>query len=166
MKQFILKSAITLLPIFALPEASAHCQVPCGIYADDTVFATLLTDQLTIEKAMQQITELSKDPQTNANQIARWVTNKEQHAQNIQDVVARYFLTQRLKIDETDKNLYLKKLTQLHEITVYAMLCKQTTDSSNAEKLKHAITAFQATYSGKDLKDAHGATHSHSHEKK
>lgn len=157
MKHLIIKSTIALLPVFSLSDASAHCQVPCGIYADDTVFATMDTDQQTIEKAMQQIAELSKDPQTNANQIVRWVTNKEQHAQNIQDTVARYFLTQRVSTEEADKKLYHLKLTQLHQITVLAMKCKQTADPSNAQKLKQAITDFQATYTVK----ATNATHDH-----
>lgn len=159
MKTTLAATALLLTPLMA----HAHCQVPCGIYADDTVFATMLTDQQTIEKAMQQIAELSKEPQANANQIVRWVTNKEQHAQNIQDTVARYFLTQRVKTDEADKDLYAVKLTQLHQITVLAMLCKQTTDLENAKKLHQAIEAFQATYTGKELKKTTASTHAHKH---
>jgi hypothetical protein len=128
---------------------SAHCQIPCGIYADDNVFVTMHKDQETIAKAMKQIAELSKDPTKNANQLARWVTNKEQHAQSIQDTVAQYFLAQRIKVDEADRDAYQKKLTLLHQITVYAMKCKQTTDPENAEKLHKAISAFNEAYAGK-----------------
>ena len=133
------------------PQAEAHCEVPCGIYSDDTVFTDLYTHLDTIEKAMTQITELSKDASANANQISRWVTNKESHATKIQEVVAQYFLTQRIKTSEAESNkeAYLTKLTQLHQMTVLAMKCKQTTDVKNATALKAAIDAFKASYNKK-----------------
>ena len=149
MKKIILSSTVALLALVSAPMLSAHCQVPCGIYADDNVFATMHKDQETILKSMQQITELSKDPSKNANQLTRWINNKEKHAQSIQDTVAQYFLAQRVKITETDKDAYTKKLTLLHQITVYAMKCKQTTDLENAKKLHTALDQFHAAYSKK-----------------
>ena len=41
--------------VLASVNLSAHCQVPCGIYADDVVFGELMTDVKTIHKAMNQI---------------------------------------------------------------------------------------------------------------
>ncbi|PQJ27541.1 superoxide dismutase [Ni] [Rubritalea profundi] len=149
MKTTILSATVALLAIASAPILSAHCQVPCGIYADDNVFATMHKDQETIAKAMQQINELSKDPSKNTNQLTRWISNKEKHAQSIQDTVAQYFLAQRVKITETDKAAYTKKLTLLHQITVYAMKCKQTTDLENAKKLHATLDQFQATYTKK-----------------
>jgi len=131
------------------PQANAHCQVPCGIYSDDTVFTDLKTHIATIEKAMAEINKLSKDANKNVNQLVRWVNNKEEHAQAIQDVVAKYFLAQRVKVNEKDKNKYLQKLTLLHEMTVYAMKCKQTTDKENVHKLQHALAAFHKLYKAK-----------------
>ncbi|MFC4990855.1 superoxide dismutase [Ni] [Rubritalea tangerina] len=162
MKTPLLTALGTAFVLASAPLASAHCQIPCGIYADDNVFVTLHKDQETIAKAMQQIKELSKDPAANVNQISRWVTNKEQHAQNVQNVVAQYFLAQRIKINESDKEAYTKKLTMLHQITVYAMKCKQTTDLENAKKLHELIDSFHAAYSGKQ-KDKSSSTHSHGH---
>ena len=149
MKTYLLSLSAVFLTIGLTPTASAHCQVPCGIYADDTVFATMHTDQQTIAKAMMQINKLSAEPSKNANQLTRWINNKEKHAQAIQDTVAAYFLAQRIKHDEKDKAAYTKKLTLLHEITVYAMKCKQTTDLENAQKLHKAIDTFQAAYGSK-----------------
>lgn len=153
--------ATALLTIAAAPIVSAHCQVPCGIYADDNVFGTMHTDQQTIEKAMKEIDELSKEPTKNANQIVRWVTNKEKHAQSIQDTVSAYFLAQRIKLEEagTDKNAYLNKIALLHKITVLAMKCKQTTDIENAQNLHKALDEFQSAYAGKT--DAKAETHTH-----
>jgi len=145
----LLKYTLFALALAAAPSASAHCQVPCGIYSDDTVFVDLTKDAETIEKAMTQITELSKDASKNVNQLSRWVANKEAHAQNIQDVVAEYFLAQRIKINTEDKEAYTGKLILLHEITVYAMKCKQTTDLENVKKLNEKIAAFHKAYSKK-----------------
>lgn len=148
-------SAAALVSLFSIsaltPQAQAHCEVPCGIYTDDTVFTDLHTHIATIEKAMTEINTLSKDPAKNANQLIRWVNNKEIHATKIQEIVIQYFLTQRIKTTEanTDKNAYLLKLTQLHQMTVLAMKCKQTTDLENAQKLHKVLDAFKASYTKK-----------------
>lgn len=145
---FTLATTVTAAALFSLTASTniqAHCQVPCGIYSDDTVLIDLQTHQKTIEKAMGQIT----DSATNANQVTRWVTNKEEHATKIQTTIQQYFLAQRIKLDEADKEAYTKKLTLAHEIIVYAMKCKQTTDVENAKKLKKAIDAFTAAYNKK-----------------
>lgn len=149
MKIHILTAAISLLSVTSSSQLMAHCQVPCGIYSDDTVLTDLQTHQATIQKAMEQITTLSKDAGANANQLARWVVNKEEHATKIQDTMMQYFLAQRLKIDEADKEAYINKLTLVHKITVYAMKCKQTTDVENAKLLHKAIADFTEAYTKK-----------------
>ena len=83
----------------------AHCEIPCGIYGDEARFAAIAEDLTTIEKAMKQIAALAgqSDAQS-ANQLARWVANKEEHANRIQHVVTQYFMTQRLKeVEEGDE---------------------------------------------------------------
>jgi nickel superoxide dismutase len=130
---------------FAIPtNLSAHCQVPCGIFDDDNVIGSLRTDHTTIAKACTEIVALSKDPSANAQQIVRWTTNKESHAQDIQDKVLNYFLAQRLKLPETDadKAAYMEKLALCHEIIVAAMKCKQSTDAANVEKLGTLLDSF------------------------
>lgn len=152
MKTYITSTAIAITSLFAIPTAvNAHCEVPCGIYSDDTVFTDLHTHLQTIEKAMKQINELSKDPSKNMNQLVRWVNNKEEHATKIQHIVSQYFLTQRVKLDEagTNKNAYMEKLALLHQMSVYAMKCKQTTDLANAQKLHDAIDKFHKAYKKK-----------------
>jgi len=151
MKIHAIASIVALLTFSATPYLSAHCQVPCGIYSDETVLIDLHTHQSTIAKAMKQITELSKEPGKNANQLTRWINNKEEHATKIQTTMTDYFLAQRLKLAEADSNKesYLKKLTLAHQIIVLSMKCKQTTDLENAEKLHKAIDAFTKAYNTK-----------------
>lgn len=140
-------AALTLLPI----QLSAHCQVPCGIYADNNVIAKMHTDYETIEKASKQINELSKDPIANAHQVVRWVNNKESHAQAIQETVTNYFLAQRLKLGEveTDQESYLKKLTTCHKVIVAAMKCKQSANPEAVETLHKELHTFMELFGEK-----------------
>lgn len=135
--------AVLLLPAFLTSKATAHCEVPCGIYDDALRMNLILEHATTIEKAMKQITELEKGG--NANQLVRWITNKEKHAEMLQEIVSQYFLTQRIKPEDQD---YDKKLASLHKLLVYSMKCKQTTDLDNVEKLRAAAEEFHKLYFG------------------
>ena len=114
-------------------------------------------DITTIEKSMQQIVELSGQSPINFNQLVRWITNKDEHAQKIQDVVNAYFLTQRIKpVDETDKQAYEEyahKLALLHQMLFYAMKAKQTTDPDNVTKLRALLSEFHDAYFGPEEKE-------------
>lgn len=138
---------------FSLPtNLSAHCQVPCGIFDDNNVISSMHTDYVTIEKAIDQINDLSKDPSANAHQLTRWIMNKESHAQAIQDKVLNYFLAQRLKLPENEgeKELYSTKLALCHEIIVTAMKCKQSADAANVEKLHDLLLSFEGQFGTKE----------------
>ena len=148
----LLGSAFIVLAIVLGSLAYSHCQVPCGIYDDDTRFDLIAEHIATIEKSMVQIGEnMNQDP-PNGNQIVRWVNNKEKHADEISHIVTYYFMAQRVKLppegDRNANNAYVKKLTLLHQMLVYSMKAKQTTDLSNVEKLKHALADFHKAYSG------------------
>lgn len=139
-KLLILSSIMLLLGAGRL---AAHCEIPCGIYTDDMRVEMIREDCQTIEKAMKQITELSDSDPINYNQLIRWVTNKEEHANKIQEVVTQYYMTQRIKPDQEN---YHKKLEHLHAILIQAMKCKQTTDVAHVEKLREELDAFVALY--------------------
>lgn len=141
-----LLAVLVLLPRYS----SAHCQMPCGIYDDRARIDALNEHITTIEKSMNQITELSAGADKNYNQIVRWVMNKEDHAQQFQDVITFYFLAQRIKpVDPSDGEAYAqyqKELELMHHMQVYAMKCKQTTDLANVEKLKSLVEEFADLY--------------------
>ena len=137
--------------LFLYPAlVGAHCEIPCGIYGDEGRFAALLEDVDTIEKSMNEIDKLSGESEKNDNQIVRWVINKEHHADHIRDVVAQYFLAQRITEPATDDaaamKAYTDKLVALHKIIRTAMKCKQTTDPANAQTLRDLVLAFQEMY--------------------
>lgn len=130
--------------------AYGHCEIPCGIYGDDLRFAALDEDIRTVEKSMRQIAELAADPGANANQIARWVMNKEVHADRIRETVAQYFLAQRIKLpDEGDAaavEAYRDQLARLHKLIVHAMKSKQTIDLDHPAALRETLKAFREAY--------------------
>lgn len=133
--------------------AALHCQVPCGIYGDRLRIDLLMEDATTIRKGMQQITALEAEGP--ANQLVRWVMNKDTHAQSIQDQVAAYWLAQRIKTPAADADAaaqaaYLDKLAHLHRITVHAMKCKQTTDTAHVDALEKDVLAFSQLYFTKE----------------
>jgi nickel superoxide dismutase len=142
---FYLLSAMAFVLILSA-NAAAHCEIPCGIYDDEARINELLEHVSTIEKSMNQIMAIDKEKDHNANQIVRWVMNKENHANELQHIVTQYFMTQRIKLDA--KN-YDKKLGLLHQMLVYAMKSKQTTDLDNTAKLTAAINDFKSLYFAK-----------------
>lgn len=98
---------------------------------------------------MVKIEELSREKTINYNQLVRWINNKEEHATKIQTIVSQYFLTQRVKKPtDIQSNLekYITQLTQLHQALVYAMKCKQTTNTAYADKLQKSIDSFAEHY--------------------
>jgi len=128
--------------------ASGHCQIPCGIY-NDAMRYTLLTEHVTtIEKSMKQIALLSANPGKNANQLARWVANKETHADALAKIVTDYFLQQRIKApkpgDAKAMTAYTAKRVLCHKMLVAAMKCKQTTDLKYPAELRTLIGQFQS----------------------
>ncbi|TWU01163.1 superoxide dismutase [Ni] [Stieleria varia] len=129
--------------------ASAHCQVPCGIYGDQLRFEQMLEDEHTISKAQLEINasfEKDMTPQA-ANQLARWVSTKEDHATKIQETIASYFMAQRIKSTDPD---YGKKLMASHAVMVAAMKCKQSADPETAKALEKSIFDFYRAYEGKE----------------
>ena len=150
-----LKRAMPLAVVAVLGWSTAlwaHCEIPCGIYGDELRFSMIMEDITTIEKSMKQITELAGKA-GNANQVARWVNNKEDHADHIRQIVTQYFLTQRIKpveaADSAGRKRYLKRLELLHKMLVYAMKCKQTTDLENVRTLHKVAHQFKEDYSEK-----------------
>ncbi len=153
MKKKFALCLIAVVCLFCHPNVFPHCQIPCGIYNDEMRFMMMKEHIETIEKSMKQIIDLSKEPDKNANQLVRWVLNKEQHAEELAEIVTYYFLTQRIKpVNEDDAAAfedYLFKISLLHKMLVVAMKTKQTTDLKNVEKLRSLLQDFHNAYFGK-----------------
>ena len=148
---------LILAVLFFIPAAGsrvfAHCEIPCGIHDDEARLNAIAEDILTIEKGMKQILELAKDPSGNANQLVRWVQNKDEHAERIKETVADYFLSQRIQkpaegSSAESRRVYDAQLEALHDLTVLAVKTKQTTDLKYVTELRATLHAFRALYRG------------------
>lgn len=139
-------------------KSYAHCEIPCGIYADSLRVVLMSEHITTIEKSMKKITELSLADNIDYNQLVRWVNNKEEHAKKLQDIATQYFMFQRVKLSDNPEQIEKnqKMLAVLHEICVYAMKTKQTTDLNYISKLNELVHNFSHLYFG-------AAKHHHHH---
>lgn len=132
--------------------AVAHCEVPCGIYGDEIRFSMLSEHLDTIEKAMKQATEIGAQDKPNYNQLIRWTSAKETHADAFREILIQYFLTQRIKPvanDAEGRDVYLAQIERIHQLVVLSMKCKQGTDTGHVEKARKILAEFQAAYSHK-----------------
>ena len=131
-------------------ELYAHCQVPCGIYDDAVRIVQIEEDITTIRKAMNMINDLAgKSDAQSLNQISRWVSTKESHAQNAQETILNYFLAQRVKAKEKgnkDRQKYVDQTLTLHQLIVKMMKCKQTVDQRNCSDAYELLDKFTDLY--------------------
>ena len=148
-KTLIAGTTCTLIAVLA-SIAYSHCQIPCGIYGDHMRFDMIAENLATIEKSINQITQLSSQENPNMNQIVRWVNNKEKHADDISQIITYYFMAQRIKpADKADSHQYehyIEKLTMLHEMLVYTMKAKQSTELQNVQKIRALLAEFKTAY--------------------
>ncbi len=151
-KKLIL-GAVLLSAIVFGSLAYSHCQIPCGIYDDEARFNMIAEHITTVEKSMKLIESLSAQKKPNMNQVVRWVNNKDKHADEISHIVTYYFMAQRVKLPAKGNtkafNEYVTKLTLLHQMLVYSMKTKQTTDLENVDKLRSLSDEFHKVYFGK-----------------
>jgi nickel superoxide dismutase len=151
-KRIIAVGVLILVAILA-SMAYSHCQMPCGIYDDEARFGAIAENITTIEKAMKEIERLSAESKPNMNQIVRWVNTKEHHADELSETVTYYFMTQRVKLPEKGNtkayDKYVKELTLLHPMLIYAMKSKQTTDLANVQELRSLLNEFHKLYNSK-----------------
>ena len=151
-KKLVLGAVLISAVVFG-SLAYSHCQIPCGIYDDEARFGAIAEHITTIEKSMKEIESLSAQAKPNMNQVVRWVSNKDQHADELSEIVTYYFMAQRIKLppegDAKAYDDYVKKLTLLHRMLVDAMKAKQTTDLANVQELRSLLEQFHGVYSGK-----------------
>lgn len=152
-KTLIVLTAVVFSTILT-KTATAHCEVPCGIYNDELRIELIKEHIQTIEKAMNQINEIQSSSSINYNQLIRWINTKENHATLIQEIAEQYFLTQRVKFaeptDSENYKKYINQLTYLHQLIVYSMKAKQSTDLKNIAHLNDALGKFENAYFDKD----------------
>ena len=149
--KLVLLVCLGFMVLTSLPTAGwAHCQVPCGIYDDAARIEALYEDAKTIAKCLDRMGELAgKTAVQDANQLVRWIVTKESHAANIIEIVAEYFLTQKVKpvsSEDSGYPAYLQKLADHHRVMSAAMKCKQNSEINYVQGLREAIAAMAKHY--------------------
>ena len=142
-KRLFLTVLVGIVCLLSTSRIYAHCEIPCGIYDDEMRFQMMGEHITTIKKSMQQVVELQGKKSVDYNQLIRWVMNKEDHANELQKIITQYFMTQRIKPDDSK---YEKKLKLLHKMLIHAMKCKQTTNKDHVEKLRSLLKEFRKVY--------------------
>jgi nickel superoxide dismutase len=143
--------SVLLASLVLAPGLSAHCEIPCGIFHDDLRFGLLDEHIETIEKSMTTIVDLGKARVRDDNQMVRWVTNKDTHADYIAREVTEYFLRQRVKplapgASAAEAERYGRQLAALHELLVASMKAKQTTDQTYVGQMRESLARFRRLY--------------------
>lgn len=147
MKTLRLLLLLAILPLLN-QNASAHCEIPCGIYNDSLRVTLMYEHMTTIEKSMNQIIALEKAG-NNANQLVRWVNNKEEHSKKLQEIISQYFMHQRIKPKkkgEAGRDFYLQQLELMHRLSVLAMKSKQSTNLELIPEMRELLHEFEHAY--------------------
>lgn len=129
--------------ILYFERASAHCDIPCGIY--DPHLAQL--SALTVIRMVDLMTDLSstekKDNVEYHNSMSRYVAVKEEHAELCKREV-RVIWGDYIKQEHIDKFPEVPAL--VHKIMQLGSKCRQTTSRETALDLLKAVNRFAYIY--------------------
>jgi len=135
---FILVTGAAVL-LCTTPTVMSHCEIPCGIYNDAIRLDMIAENITTIEKAMNNISELSSTKEVNYNQLIRWVNTKEEHAEKtkheIRVIWGDYLKEQHFANHPTAQDL-------VHKIMMLGSKSRQGVDRDNAVQLVEAVNDF------------------------
>jgi nickel superoxide dismutase len=137
------KAVEALDRLFDFEEASAHCDVPCGIY--DPHLAEVAA--LTVIRMIDLMADLSqgeiKDNLTYHNSMTRYVLVKEEHAELLKREV-RVIFGDYIKKEHVDK--YPELPTLVHKIFQLGSKVRQTADRAAALELLGLVNRFAEIY--------------------
>lgn len=129
--------------IFHFERASAHCDIPCGIY--DPHLAQL--SALTVIRMIDLMAELSgtekKDNVEFHNSMTRYISVKEEHAELCKREI-RVIWGDYIKQEHIDKYPEIPGL--VHRIMQLGSKCRQTASRETAMELLKAVNRFAEIY--------------------
>ena len=135
-----MKIASAIQRLLRVREASAHCDIPCGIY--DPVSAKIAAQ--TVQKMVLRIQSLEpSDDASHANTLSRYVTVKEEHAELCKHELR--VLWADYTWPNTDANEIAAKFNAALKL---ASQCKQTVSMESAEALVAAVDDIAGVFWG------------------
>ena len=128
---------IKLDKIFNFPTASAHCDVPCGIY--DPITAQI--SALTVVRMMDLMHDLSASNEEvpYRNSMARYISVKEEHAEHAKHEI-RVIWGDYIKQQHVDQYPNINEL--VHSIMQLGSKCRQSADREAGVQFVEAINDF------------------------
>ena len=130
----------TIERLFSVRNASAHCDIPCGIY--DPISAKIAAQ--TVQKMVLRIESLEDTGDVSyANTLGRYVTVKEEHAELCKHELR--ILWADYTWPGTDANEIAAKFNAALKL---AGQCKQTVSMENAEALVAAVDDIASVFWG------------------
>lgn len=122
--------------------ASAHCDIPCGVYDPATAQIAALTviRLLDLIKAIEDKGDLSLADHA---QLARLVSQKEQHANHVKEEV-RIIWGDYFKQPQFEQVANVNEL--VHGIMMQASKCKQHIDCAMGEELLKLVNEFAEAF--------------------
>ena len=130
----------TIERLFSVREASAHCDIPCGIY--DPVSAKIAAQ--TVQKMVLRIEQFEDaGDAASANTMGRYITVKEEHAELCKHELR--VLWADYTWPGTDENEIAAKFNAALKL---AGQCKQTVSMENAEALVAAVDDIATVFWG------------------
>ena len=121
----------------------AHCQMPCGIYHDDMVFAQIDQYVETMHKGISIINQGKFVSNNDRNELIRWVMQKDKDSDKVAGIILSYFLQQKIKPGESDT---IKKLVGAHNLLFLLVAIKQTTDLEMLKEFSKEWDKFKVMF--------------------
>jgi nickel superoxide dismutase len=129
----------TLDHVLGFEEASAHCDIPCGIYDPHQAQVAVLTVIRMLDLANDLVKGEQKDVLAFQNSLTRYILIKEEHAELCKREV-RVIFGDFIKKEHVDKYPELPAL--FHKIMQLGSKVRQTTSRETAVELLGAVNRF------------------------
>ena len=120
---------------FNFDQASAHCDIPCGIY--DPIVAQI--SALTVVRMMDLMAGLESEGTAYQNSMSRYISVKEEHAENAKREI-RIIWGDFIKDNHINVHPELPGL--VHKIMQLGSKCRQTADRESGVAFTAAINDF------------------------
>ena len=124
---------------FGLQTATAHCDVPCGIYDPSAAQLAALTVVRMIDLMADLEAKGGERSTAYHNSMSRYITVKEEHAEKAKHEV-RIIWGDYIKAQHIEKHPGVTTL--VHQIMQYGSKARQTTDREAALQFVEAINQF------------------------
>jgi nickel superoxide dismutase len=124
-------------------RASAHCDIPCGIYDPHLSQVAALTVIRMIDLMNELAASGQKDSLEHQNSLSRYVAVKEEHAELVKREV-RVIMGDYIKQEQIDKFPELPSL--VHKIMQLGSKSRQTVNRQTALDLLAAVNRFAEIY--------------------